>query len=74
MPKNDFTRKMKDFGAFKKLPRKWEIWAKYLLPKALKSCTKSKKSTIWSHCLAQWWIIFQWSCSLGWVRFPRGAL
>ena len=33
-----------DFGTFKNCLRMWEIWAKYFLPKALKSCTKFKKS------------------------------
>ena len=29
----------------------WEIWANLLLPKALKSCPKSKNCQIWSHWL-----------------------
>ena len=34
---------MIDFDTFTKLPKRWEIWAKELLPKALKSCLKCKK-------------------------------
>ena len=36
--------KFKILTPSQKLPRMWEIWANKLLPKALKSCTKSNKS------------------------------
>ena len=35
---------MIDFDTFTKLPKRWEIWAKSFLPKALKTCQKSNKS------------------------------
>ena len=45
MPKNDFTRKSKDFETFTKLPKMWTIWANTLLPQALKMCSKCNKSS-----------------------------
>ena len=45
LPKNDFTTKIKTFVTFTNIAQEWRIfWAKYLLPKALKSCSKSNKS------------------------------
>ena len=42
---NDFSRKMKDFDTltYKNCQKMWAIWAKLLLPQALKSCPKCNK-------------------------------
>ena len=45
LPKNDFTKKFKDFDTFTKIcERMWAIWANQLSPKALQSCLEYNKS------------------------------
>ena len=41
--KKDFTRIMKDFDTFTKLPKNMGVLGKILLPQALKSCQKCNK-------------------------------
>ena len=44
LPKSDFTRKMNDFNAFKKLHKNVGDLGKSIVAKGLKRCPKSNKS------------------------------
>ena len=43
LPKNDFTRKMIDFGIFTKLPKNVGDLGKFVVAKGFKICSKSNK-------------------------------